>query len=123
MLKERIAAANEVADKLHQYEKAIDEAIARAGELVSILPQAQASAKLSSVMGDTSFNLLHASVTGLFEGRARVVALHHELTSVKDRMGLRNRIVGVGDLGKTLPPAGTLVEADPILAVDRTATA
>lgn len=123
MLKERIAAANEVADKLHQYEKAIDEAIARAGELVSILPQAQASARLSAVTGDTSFNLLHASVSGLFAGRAQVVALHHELNNVKDRMGLKNRVVGAGDLGKLLPPSGNIAQADPILAVDRTATA
>lgn len=112
MLKERLAIANRVAQEVHDAEAAIDMAIAKLGILVTSLPQAQAAAKLSSVAGDTSFNHLQGAIAGLFDGRANVVALHNELARVKDKVGLRNVVVGVGDAGKLAPSFATIAEAD-----------
>lgn len=117
MLKERLAMANKVASELHEAEAALDLAIAKVGVLVTSLPQALAAAKLSAVVGNSAFGHLQGAVAGLFAGRAEVVALHNELASVKDRMGLRNFVVvGTGDLGKLVPGSGSLVEADDIAA-------
>ena len=104
MLKERLELANQVAAQLSEVEAAIDNAIAKAGTLMATLPAAQAAAKLSPVVGDTTFGHLGAAVAALCDGRSRMVAVHHELDNVKDHLGLRNfKIVGTGDAGKILP--------------------
>ncbi|MBB5707664.1 hypothetical protein [Sphingopyxis panaciterrulae] len=117
MLKERLALAKKVATQVQETEAAIDAAIAKMGELVTLLPEAQAAAKLSPVVSDASFGYLHLAIAGLFDGRANMVALHNELSSVKDKMGLRNVIVGTGDLGKLLPPNGRIAKAGRIAAI------
>jgi len=107
MLKERMEIANNVATALFDAEAAIDAAIVAVGALANLLPQAQGAAKLSPVVGDAAFGHLGISVKGLFESRSGIVALHHELDTVKTAMGLRNfRIVGTGDAAKILRPEG-----------------
>ncbi len=101
MLKERLAVANKLANEVHAAEAAIDNAIAKLG-----------GARLSAVVGDRAFAHLQSAVAGLFEGRSQVVALHNELASLKDRVGLRNMVVGSGDLGKVVPARATLAESD-----------
>lgn len=118
MPKERLALAKKVVTQVHETEAAIDAAIAKLGGLVTLLPQAQTAAKLSPVATDVSFGYLHLAIAGLFDGRANLVALHNELSSVKDKMGLRNIVVGTGDLGKLLPNSGQIAEADEIVAAD-----
>ena len=110
MLKERLAVANKLANEVHAAEAAID--IAKLGVLVTSLPDAQSGARLSAVVGDRAFAHLQSAVAGLFEGRSQVVALHNELASLKDRVGLRNMVVGSGDLGKVVPARATLAESD-----------
>src|SRR3546814_5957156 len=71
------------------------------------MPQAQAAAKLSTVVGSDAYAHLGATVAALFEGRSHAVALHHALDEVKTGIGLRNfRVVGTGDAGKILRPEG-----------------
>src|SRR3546814_10319476 len=71
------------------------------------MPQAQAAAKLSTVVGSDAYAHLGAMVAALFEGRSHAVALHHALDEVKTGIGLRNfRVVGTGDAGKILRPEG-----------------
>ena len=107
MLKERMEIANNVATALFDAEAAVDAAIVAIGALANMLPQAQGAAKLSPVVGDAAFGHLGATVKSLFEGRTSIVALHHELDTVKTAMGLRNfRIVGTGDAAKILCPEG-----------------
>lgn len=107
MLTERRKAANEVAAKLFEAEAAIDRAIVAIGALASAMPQAQAAAKLSTVVGSDAYAHLGATVAALFEGRSHAVALHHALDEVKTGIGLRNfRVVGTGDAGKILRPEG-----------------
>lgn len=122
MLKERLALANKVASQVHEAEAALDTAIAKIGVLVSSLPEAQAAAKLSSVTGDVAFGHLQGAVRGLFDSRSNLVALHNELASVKDRMGLRQFvIVGTGDLGKLVPEPSGIAVADEPTAITKAA--
>src|SRR3546814_7518845 len=111
MLKERLAIANKVAREVHDAETAIDLAIAKLGILATSLPKAQAAAKLSSVVGDRAFGHLQDAIANSFSGRASLVALHNELEQVKGRMGLRNVVVGTGDLGQLVPGSGAFLEA------------
>lgn len=117
MPKERLALAKKVVIQVHETEAAIDAAIAKIGGLVTLLPQAQAAARLSPVASDASFGYLQLALAGLFDGRANMVALHNELSSVKDKMGLRNIVFGTGDLGKLLPSKGQIAETDEIVAI------
>jgi hypothetical protein len=118
MLKERLAIAHKIARDIHAAEAAVDLAIAKLGVLTAALPEAQAAAKLSAVVGDKAFAHLQGAIANTFAGRADLVALHHELEQVKGRMGLRNVVVGTGDLGKLVPGSGAFLEADDIVAVD-----
>ena len=105
MLRERRNAANEVAAKLFEAEAAIDKALVALGTLATAMPQAQAEAKLSTVVGNEAYNHLGAAVAALFDGRSRTVALHHALDEVKTGIGLRNfSVVGTGDAGKIMRP-------------------
>jgi hypothetical protein len=116
MLKERLAIAHKLAREVHEAEEAIDQAIAKVGTLMASMPQAQAQAKLSAVASDTAFGHLSAAVAGMLGGRSELVALHNELASIKDKVGLRNVVVGTGDLGKLVPGSATIAEADPVTA-------
>lgn len=111
MLKERLAIAKKLATEVHEAEAAIDIAIAKVGALMVSLPEAQAKAKLSSVASDDVFGHMNAAVAGLLGGRTSIVAVHNELTSIKDKVGLRNVVVGIGDGAKLVPMRG-LTEAD-----------
>ena len=118
MLKERLAIANKLASDLHEAEAAIDAAIKKMGALMASLPEAQQSAKLSPVAGDAAYSHLGAAINGMLAGRTNMVALHHELNTIKDKVGLRNVIVGTGDLGKLVPKREALAEADDIVVSD-----
>lgn len=112
MLKERLAAANGVAARLAEVERAIDHAIATAGGLLNHLPAAQNAAKVSPVVGNDAYGHLQATVGALFEARSGMVAFHHEMDNVKNRMGLRQfRVVGTGDAAKILEPSALNDEA------------
>lgn len=107
MLKQRLAAANKVAADLAEAEAALDHAIAKIGALVVSLPGAQAAAKLSPVVGNTAYGHLQGSLAKIYAGRTSLVALHHELDEIRNRVGLRNfRIVATGDAVKILEPKG-----------------
>ena len=123
MLKERLAVANKVASELHAAEAAIDTAIQKIGVLMATLPEAQNSAKLSAVVGDAAYGHLGAAINGMMAGRSNIVALHNELAHIKDYVGLRNIVVGTGDMGKMVPNRGSLVEADEVVAVEENVAA
>jgi len=103
MLKERLAIAKKLATEVQEAEAAIDNAIAKVGVLMVSLPEAQAKAKLSSVSSDDVFGHMSAAVAGLLGGRTSIVAMHNELASIKDRVGLRNVVVNIGDSVKVVP--------------------
>lgn len=123
MLKERLAVANKVASDLHAAEAAIDAAIQKIGILMTTLPEAQNTAKLSAVSGDAAYGHLGAAINGMIAGRTSIVALHNELANIKNFVGLRNVVVGTGDMGKMVPNRGSLAEADEIVAVEENVAA
>jgi hypothetical protein len=104
MLKERLAAAKEVASQLHQFEMALNAAIEHASLLSAIMPRAQSDVRVSPIVGQDAYAHMHASLDGLFNARASAVALHGALDDVKTRLGLRNFPVSIGDLPNLLPP-------------------
>lgn len=112
MRNKRLAIASQLAREVHEAEAAIDQAIAKVGVLMSSLPKAQADTKLSAVAGDKAFGHLHAAASGMLGCRTSMVALHNELTSIKDKVGLRNFVVGIGDAGKLLPPSGSITQIE-----------
>lgn len=112
MRNKRLAIASQLAREVHEAEAAIDHAIARVGVLMASLPQAQADVKLSAVAGDKAFGHLHAAASGMLGCRTSMVALHNELASIKDKVGLRNVVVGIGDAGRLLPPSGSIAETE-----------
>ncbi|AVA13648.1 hypothetical protein [Sphingopyxis sp. MG] len=103
MLKERLEIAQKLAKEVHDVENAIDNAILKIGVLTSSMPEAQAAAKLSAVASDGAFAHLQGAIAAMLSGRSSVVALHNELASIKDKVGLKNIVVGYGDAGKLLP--------------------
>jgi hypothetical protein len=105
MLKERLAAANGVAVKLSDAERALDDAIAKVGALMTQLPTAQNVANVSPVVGDNAYAELQAAISSLFTTRSHMVAFHHKIDDIREQMGLRRfRIVGTGDAAKILEP-------------------
>lgn len=118
MLRERLEIAQKLATEVHEAEAAIDHAIAKLGVLMVSLPEAQARAKLSSVASDDVFSHMSAAVTGLLGGRTSIVAVHNELATMKDKVGLRNVVVGIGDGAKLVPQSSI---ADSGAADDRRA--
>lgn len=119
MLKERLAIANKIAREVHEAEAAIDNAIVKLGVLAASLPSAQASAKLSSVVGDKAFTHLQGAIAAAFGSRTDLVALHNELDALKSKVGLRNVIVGVGGLAKGVPDTGACLESDEVAKTDQ----
>ncbi|ALJ11711.1 hypothetical protein [Sphingopyxis macrogoltabida] len=118
MLKQRLEAANDVARKLVEAERAIENAIAATGVLAGALAQGQAKVGLSAVAADPAYSNLAVSFAGLFQAHANMVALHKELEMIKDAIGLRNfRIEGTGDAAKILRPTGGNDRADPTAQV------
>jgi len=108
MRNKRLEIASQLAREVHEAEAAIDQAIARVGVLMSSLPRAQADAKLSAVAGDKAFGHLQAAASGMLGSRSNMVALHNELARIKDKVGLRNVVVGIGDAGKLLPSKASI---------------
>lgn len=114
MLKERLAAANSVAAKLSDAERAIDDAIAAVGALMTHLPEAQVAARISPVVGDSAYSDLQSAIGALFQTRSSMVAFHHKVDQVRNAMGLRRfRIMGTGDAAKILEPKGLNDDAAP----------
>jgi hypothetical protein len=103
MLNDRLAAAQDVAARLFALEEAIDEALARAGELTSSLPAARTRARLSAVVGQDAMAEVASSLTVLVQARHHVVQAHHRLAETQEQMGLK--AYGMGNLTKLIPQA------------------
>jgi hypothetical protein len=89
MLIERRKAANEVAEKLFEFEAAIDEALVCAGKLAASIPEARMNAKLSAVVGQEAIGMVGDVLASLYKARAQTVAAHHSLADVHQQIGLK----------------------------------
>ena len=104
MRKERMAAAQSVADRLFALEKALDDAIALGSDLSSRIVTARQEARLSAVYGQDAIDGVVRTLSALAGARRELVGTHHELKNWADDIGLKQ--VGWGDLVK--PPAAEL---------------
>jgi hypothetical protein len=107
MRKERLAAAQSVADRLFAFEKAMDDAFALGSDLSSRIVLARQEAGLSAVFGQDAIDGVVRTLTALAGARREMVGTHHDLKAWADDIGLKE--VGWGDLVK--PPKAVLAEA------------
>lgn len=104
-----MVVVQDVALALHEAEIAIDTAIAKANALAAMLPASGAMLKLSPTVTQPAFDDVHSVLTALNTSRSRAVQLHAVLDDLKNKSGLKNFVVAIGDLWKGVPkPTGAL---------------
>ncbi len=103
MLKERLAAAHQVSDRLLAVELAIDAAISAAAELNAAMPMARTTARLSAMVGQAALVSAAQSLSTLVQARQQIVDAHGKLDSVKREIGLGERALGGGMLKPGAP--------------------
>ena len=96
MLKERREAALAVAEKLRQFEDALDAALVAAGELVTALPKARMQAHLSAVVGQDAVDSVAEALASVHAARASAVRGHHQLAEAHKQIGLGVYAGGMG---------------------------
>ena len=100
MRKERMEAAQSVADSLFAFEKALDDALALGSGLSARIVLARQEARLSAVFGQDAIDGVVRTLTAIAGARRELVGTHHHLKSWANDIGLRE--VAWGDLVK--PP-------------------
>lgn len=94
MLKQRRDAAQQLANRLFETERAIDEAIEKMADLTGYMPVARKNANLSAVVGQDVLSQAANTLTTLIEARGRIVETHDKLAVVRDQIGLREIALG-----------------------------
>ncbi|WP_420605415.1 hypothetical protein [Novosphingopyxis sp.] len=113
MRNQRIAAARDVAEKLHAAEAAIDEAFARVAQLNSALPEARLAANLSATVGQEAFSRAATSMHHIAAARREMVAAHEGLLATQGDIGLaRMNFGGEGNKTFTIASQGLQVVSD-----------
>ena len=97
MLKDRMAAAKEVAEKLMALEEAIDDAILCAAELTVATSNGRKRANISAVVGQAAMTKTADTYASLMNARAQMVDAHGAFADVKDEIGLRVLASGMYD--------------------------
>jgi hypothetical protein len=111
MLKQRIAAAHHVSDRLFALEEAVDAAISAAAELNAAMPAARKIANLSAIVGQDAMSSAAQSLTTLVAARGQIVETHNKLDTVRSEIGLREGAFG-GGMQKPGAPLLSVVESD-----------
>lgn len=94
MLNQRLAAAREVGDQLIATERAIDAAVTEAAKLAACMPRVRLEANIGAEIGHAALERSGAALAALVTARREIIATHAELSTVKDRIGLRTVAVG-----------------------------
>jgi hypothetical protein len=110
MLKQRRAAAEQVAERLFAAESAIDAALASTAALAGILPTVRGNAGLSVHFAQGAMERASEAVAALTVARGKVVATHDELSITRDQMGLRQVAFGGGIDKPPLPTVHSHLE-------------
>lgn len=100
----RREAAEEMAAKLFQAEKAINDAITAAAQLVAFMPQACGQAGVTAAYGQAAVTEAVAAINALSEARERIGASHTKLSAIQRQVGLRTMALG----GQEKPPPEAL---------------
>jgi hypothetical protein len=96
MLKNRLAAAHQVSNRLFAAEQAIDAAIQATAELNAVIPVARTTAHLSAIVGHDAVEAAARSFAVLVQARREIVDAHDKLDAVKKQIGLREHSFGGG---------------------------
>lgn len=94
---DKALVAQRVANRLFATEKAVDAAMAEAASLMMSLSEARTELGLSAVVGDNVTSQVAQAIATLAEARRTVVAAHGDLASLKMRVGIRTKLIGVTD--------------------------
>lgn len=94
---EKIEIMKVVADDLFATEKAVDDAIAQATDMVATMIQARRDANLSAVVGAEAQAKMIEAIAALGAARTAVVASHAEMAKVQRLVGLGHVAVGPSD--------------------------
>jgi hypothetical protein len=105
---DKTLVAQGVANKLFATEKAIDNAIAEAAQLLGGMSQARQDLRVSAVVGDEATRKVAETISQLTEARRAIVEAHRQLDVVKGQVGIRTKLIGVIDK----PPEGTVTSED-----------
>ncbi len=96
MLNDKIEASQHVAQKLQEFEKALDLALIKGGELVAAAPSARLRAKLAASVGQDGIALTGAAITSLYAARANIVDAHAAFEITRDQLGVSPTMTGGG---------------------------
>jgi hypothetical protein len=96
MLRERRAAAEQIAEHLFAAEAAIDTALTATAALSALMPAVRAQAGLSALIGQEALESAAESFTTLVRARQQMVTTHTRLDQAKSQIGLRTVAVGGG---------------------------
>ncbi|WP_185965033.1 hypothetical protein [Glacieibacterium frigidum] len=88
MLKERRAAAQQVADQLFAAEAAIDAAIAATATLAALMPTVRTQAGAGACIGQDALLKAVATIGKLSDARTEIVATHAALRVAQRQIGL-----------------------------------
>ena len=88
MLKERRAAAQQVADQLFAAEAAIDAAITATATLAALMPSVRAQAGAGACIGQDALLKAVATIGKLSDARTEIVATHAALRVAQRQVGL-----------------------------------
>lgn len=88
MLKERRAAAQQVADQLFAAEAAIDAAIAATATLTALMPTVRSEAGAGACIGQDALLRAVATIAKLGDARTEIVATHAALRVAQRQIGL-----------------------------------
>ncbi|WP_430415931.1 hypothetical protein [Parasphingorhabdus sp.] len=116
MLKQRKAAAEQLAARLFETEFAMDEAIIKMAELVSFMPVARNKANLSAVVGQDAIVQASQALAAFVEARGHLVETHKRLGEARDQIGLREMALGTQNDKPQILPGKHILEV-----VDRVA--
>lgn len=101
----RVIAALRVARKLNMAERALDQAVSAAGELVTELPMARLASGIAAEVGHNELGAVISALAGLHAVRGSLVETHKGLNGLREMFGLPE--MAQGDKGD--PPVGLVI--------------
>lgn len=103
---ERKKVAAGIADDLFAAEDAIDQALSRTAALLANMAGNRRRANISAVVGQEMFDTTLGVIAGLTDSRRQIIATHHNLATVRDKIGLRHVSFGPIDKPDEYEPRG-----------------
>lgn len=104
---DKIEVAKGVAEELWATERALDAAIAQAGDCVAAMIEARRELNLSAVVGAEAQTKIMEAIGALAQARSAVVAAHGDLAVVQRRVGVGPLAIGPTKPEEWTTPSGS----------------